>query len=585
VTEDLLQRFLDYSAQDLSALAAEGRLRPCHGREDEVAAVLHCLALPRAGRALLVGPPRVGKTAIIHEVVRRITSGSCPEPLRGRRVVELMPYQLLAGLGADWASQLQGFLRDLGRREELLVYFGDLASTLGAGVHGQSPPEDLATLLMEYVPSESLRCVAEVRLHGLRQLQAAVPAVSTVFEAITVAEPQPTVTLDIVNRVADELEVEQNIQIDASARDAAIELTRMFNVSQAFPGKAIALLEATANAAPGRDAGTLPLIDQAAVAAHFSARTGLTRALTDEHYVLDEAQVRRAFSERVIGQDQVLEAVIQVISLVRARLNDPNRALGVLLFLGPTGVGKTELAKALTAWLFGDESRLVRFNMADFQSDWDYQKLFGDPHDDDLPDRRGQLTLRLADEPFAVLLLDEFEKANSRIFHRFLQLFDEGVLINGDSETVNMRNTIIIATSNFGAQAYGGLRTLGFASDPTTEQIEDWLTEELERFFTPEFINRLDSVCFFRPLSKAVLLQIARREINELFGRAGIARRGLVLEMDEEVVEHVVERGYSPRHGARHLKRQIERAIGYPLAHACTVGPRRSTGRPTPWSA
>ncbi len=573
--DDLLINFLTHYGQNLTEQARQGRLRKAYGRDAEVEAVVRRLARPRDARPLLVGPPRVGKTAIIHEVVRRMVQGDCPESLRGVQVYELAPPQIVTALGTEWRDQLHGFLRDLGSRESTLIYFRDFPTALGAGVMGMFGGPDLATLLAQHLRGENLRCIAEARTNPMRRMSDFLPVMDEVFTRIAVEEPSLDQTSFIVNKVAEDLEIEYEVQIEPSARETTVDLTRRFGAGQSFPGKAIQLLEESAIRAAAEPDDELPVIDHSAVAGAFAERTGLSRQLLDDAVPLDEGEVRRVLRQRVIGQAQAVDAIIQTVSLVKARLNDPRRPLGVFLFLGPTGVGKTELAKSLAEWLFGDEGRLVRFNMYDYQEDWQYGQLFGDPHGDDLAGRRGQLTLRLADQPFAALLLDEFEKANYTIFQRFLQLFDEGILVNGDGELVDLRNTIMIATSNFGSQVYAG-GALGFSPRPSPEEIEARLTREMESYFTPEFINRLDSVCFFKPLGKTVLHEIARREIDDLFQREGVTRRGLVIEMDEEVVERVVERGYSPKFGARHLKRQIERTIAYPLARAIISQPTKA---------
>jgi ATP-dependent Clp protease ATP-binding subunit ClpC len=594
--QDPLLDFLAATAQNLTEQARQGRLRQTYGRDAEVEMLLGRLARVEADRPLLVGAPRVGKTAIIHTAVCRMAAGTCPPALVGVTVYALAPSQLTLDLGAEWRNQVQGFLRDIAARPEILIYWRDLPSpkpTPPYGQKGKDEPEFLP-MLVEHLQGSNLRCLAETRPHTLRRITAVLPETDEVFTTLRIEEPPTEQVDEIVRQVADDLEIEHGVAIDAAAREAAVSLTRRFNVAQAFPGKAIALLEEAAiqvaqadGTAVGGPVADGPVADGPVdgsrtvtaplVAAHFSERTGLTLQITDESMPFDEAEVRRGLAEQVIGQEQAIETLVQTLSLLKARINDPDRPLGVFLFLGPTGVGKTELSKALSDWLFGEASRLVRFNMSDYDGPYDYLRLFGDRDpDEDLQTRRGRITTLLAEEPFAVLLLDEFEKAHGNIFLRFMQLFDEGILINGDGEAVNLRNTIIIATSNFGAV---GPIHLGFGTPPSPEEaqaeIERDIERALERGFTPEFINRLDSVCFFKPLSKQGLHRIARREVASLFRREGIDRRGLAIEMDDEVVEHVVERGYSPKFGARHLKRQIERTIAYPLSRAILSQPTR----------
>jgi len=287
--------------------------------------------------------------------------------------------------------------------------------------------------------------------------------------------------------------------------------------------------------------------------------------LLDDSVPFDEEAVLRFFQQQVLGQDQAVETIVQSVSLLRARVHNPARPMGVFLFLGPTGVGKTELARTLAEYLYGKRERLVRFNMADYDHPRSASSLFGNPWDTDVSARRGQLTNRLAGRMFSVIVLDEFEKAAQNIYQRFLQLFDEGLLINGNDELVNLRNAIFILTSNFGARLIESSR-LGFAAGESLEAREKRVLSETEAYFTPEFMNRMDAVCIFHPLNRAVMADIARREISDLLQRDGITRRRFEVDIDDEVIGHVVSLGYSPHYGARYLKRQIEKIITYPLA-------------------
>src|SRR5579859_2486329 len=299
--------------------------------------------------------------------------------------------------------------------------------------------------------------------------------------------------------------------------------------------------------------------------------------LLDDSVPFDEEAVLRFFKQRVLGQDQAVDAVVQSLSLLRARVHNPLRPMGVFLFLGPTGVGKTELARTLAEYLYGHRERLARFNMADYASPYQASELFGNPYASDAGARRGQLTNRLAGRMFSVIVLDEFEKAAQNIYQRFLQLFDEGLLINGNDELVNLRNAIFILTSNFGARLieYG---RIGFAVSETIEAREKRVLSETEAYFTPEFMNRMDAVCIFHPLNRSVMADIARREIGDLLQRDGIIRRRFEVDIDDEVIGHVVALGYSPHYGARYLKRQIEKIITYPLAREINARPTAPAG-------
>jgi hypothetical protein len=377
--------------------------------------------------------------------------------------------------------------------------------------------------------------------------------------------------------VAEDLGILHGLAVAPGAVDQALDLSQRYALDRAQPGKAIDVLRDALAVAEAGDSDQPRQLTGEDVVRRFGEHTGLPRMLLDDTAPFAEEHVLSFFKERVLGQEQAVEAVVQSLSLLRARVHNPLRPMGVFLFLGPTGVGKTELARTLAEYLYGDRDRLVRFNMAGYSQPFQVVELFGNPYSDDLPLRRGLLTNRLAGKMFSVIVLDEYEKADRNIYVRFLQLFDEGLLINGNDEVVNLRNAIFILTSNFGARLIEHGR-LGFAVTESVEARERRVLSETEQYFTPEFMNRMDAVCIFHPLNRAVMADIARREIGDLMGRDGILRRQLDVDIADDVIEHVVALGYSPHYGARYLKRQIEKSITYPLARAINARPPAAQG-------
>ncbi|MBC8163128.1 MAG: AAA family ATPase [Roseiflexaceae bacterium] len=549
--------------------AASSTARRAHGFDTQVEAVWQLLRADSSKRPLLVGKARSGKTALAHELARRIASGECPEQLRGLAVYEVSPASLISGLsfGEGWRENLNKLLHGLEERG-VMLFLRDAHYAVGAGKQGDDE-SDLADALVTSLRNGRQRWLAEARADIWRVAASDDTTFADCFAPIALADLSVDSTRPILEAAALDLVGEPAIEPQQEAIDATLDISSRFLLNQALPGKAVDLLEDALRFARRNNATQL---DASHLIASFAERTGLARLLLDDGVVFAEAEVQRYFGERVLGQDPAIAAVVQAVALLKARLNDPARPMGVFLFLGPTGVGKTELAKTLCAFLFGSEERLLRFNMADFAFYWQYEELFGDPDSDDLALKRGLLSRRLAGETFGVVLLDEFEKAHQMIFQRFLQVFDEGILVNPAGEEINLRNMVLIMTSNFGASMLHG-ESWGFGGREDVDATERRIMRETESFFTPEFINRLDSVIFFKPLSLADMRHIAYRELRKLFTREGLTRRGISVELDDAVIDLLLKHGYSPRYGARYLKRQIEKRISYPLARAILSRP------------
>ncbi len=563
-SEPTLHDLLVQCATNLTEKAAQGELPVVYGREQEIEQILTSLASPLKGRIIITGGPRVGKTAVIQGVAARVQEGRCADALKGSEVWSLSARSILRAFGVrDWHDKLGYLMEKWVERPEVILCVDALPTTLMAGATAQDP-YDMGQFLLGQLQSSNNRILAEGRTQAVQAFLETYAEYKHVLMEVRISEPPLETARMIVQQAAADLEAGQAIQIVPEAIEAAIDLTRRFSLHERLPGKAIDLI-AEAMALQSEEQAADPRVVKKNIVERFAAQTGLPLILLSEDVSYDEQAVRRYFSDRVLGQDQAVDVVVQTLSLLRTRLNNPSRPMGVFLFIGPTGVGKTELARSLAEFLFGSEEHLVRFNMADYTGEWHSDTLFGSPLGFGPESRRGQFTIRMQDHTFAVILLDEFEKAHPEIFQRFLQLFDEGILVNGASETLNLRNSIVILTSNFGVRLLSAPR-LGFGPVVSADDREDRLKEEMVRFFTPEFINRIDAVTFFKPLTKTVLREIAYRRIQEVLQREGLSRRGVEVEVDEDVIDWVVNYGYSERYGARYLARQIEKTITYPLA-------------------
>lgn len=578
MTEDIeLQSLLSRCAIDGRARAEREELRPSFLREAEISTALQLLTSTEQLHPIILGKARSGKTALAHELMRRIVAGDAPESLRTLPIYEITPASLLAGLqfGEGWRTNVSLLFSKLAEVGTVLLFIRDVHAAVGAGVkRGDDDDDDLAAALESSLRHENIKVIAEARPDRWQAIAADRESFADLFAPLHL----PTLATDevatILASVAERISTRTNIGIPAEAQATVLDVAGRFILNQSFPGKAIELLEDTMLIAEREKVSELA---HRHVVNSFGARTGLAKLLLDEQEPFDESALRRSFGERVLGQDPAVAAMVQKLALLKARLHDPSRPMGVYFYLGPTGVGKTELAKTLAATLFGSEDRFVRFNMADYSGEYDHIQLFGKTWGDNDIERRGKITMALINFPFAVLLLDEFEKAHRSIFNRFLQLFDEGLLVNAMGEEINLRNTIIIMTSNFGASIVQG-ETWGFSAREGIDAVERRVLRETEEFFSPEFINRLDGVTFFKPLSQSDMRQIAARELRKLFEREGLVRRGVQVELDDAVLDVLLKHGYSIRYGARYLKRQIEKMVTYPLASALLARPQQTGG-------
>jgi len=549
--------------RDLSEEAAAGTLSPAFCVGETLARIETALA--SGLNPVLAGPPGVGKTATWHEVVRALAAGGGPERLRGKRIVQLSIRLRAAGLKStdqlrpamhelvealvDAGGAVVPYFRDidLAYRFDLEPNLEALALRLGAPVLGEGEGaairslfEDTQELAEEYLP-------------------------------IVVSEPSIAETAELMEAIS-ELRVQRGDgPFEAEAIETAIALSHRFLARGHFPRKGLTLLE---QAAAGRAKGEPVRADD--VIGRFASGLRVPRFLIDPRIPLDLVETARTFRSRLLGQDDAVEAVVTMVGLIKAGLSDLRRPFGVFLFVGPTGVGKTHLAQLLAEYLFGSRERLVRVNMADYQSPADAPTLFGNPDAYTLAGKRGVLTRRLSGHPFAVVLFDEFEKAHASVHDRFLQLMDEGAFINGAGETVSCRSNILIATSNAGAEVYRG-KYLGFSSPPDPSEVRRSVDRALRAHFRVEFLNRLDRVAHFRPLARQDIRTIALRELEQLQDRPGLRRRGLTLEIDESVLDWLTAHGYDANHGARFLRRVIERHVTGAIA-AVLVGEQLQPG-------
>jgi ATP-dependent Clp protease ATP-binding subunit ClpC len=524
---------------------------------------------------LLCGPRLAGKTAVVHEAVFHRVAARKQVHVQEKNVWLVSPQRLISGMSyvGQWEGRLLAILKHAKRRDHVL-YFDDLVGLFLAGVSSCSSL-NAATVLKPYLERRDVRVLGEITTEGLRVLQERDRGFADLFHTIPVREPSDADTLRILIDQERRLEGKHACDFGLDVLPAVIDVQRRYDRTAAFPGKAAAVLTRLAIRATTKTEEQLmnsifgkpkarefdplagrPAISRDDVLADFAARSGLSLAFLDPKQRLDRDDVRDKLREQVVGQSEAVEALADVVSVAKARLNDPDRPLAAFLFLGPTGVGKTECAKAIARTLFGDAERLLRFDLNEFNQPGAAARLVGT-----FQQPEGLLTSAIRRQPFAVVLLDEIEKADPEVFDLLLSVLGEGRLTDSLGRTADFSNAIIIMTSNLGVRDAEG--NLGF--NPEADKSFAY-TRAAEKFFRPEFFNRLDRVIPFKKLSRDEMAGIARRLVNEVLAREGFGQRNCVLSVSADALDRVIAAGYDPALGARAMKRAVERELTQPAA-------------------
>ncbi len=540
-------------------------------RDAEVAELASLLSSRDRRPVLLVGPRQAGKTTVVHEVVyRRVAERK--SPFVNRECVWLLsPQRLISGMSyvGQWEDRLLAILKNAKKRQHVL-YFDDLVGLFLAGVSANSTL-NAAQVMKPYLERKEVRVLGEITPEGLRVLQERDRSFADMFHILPIREPSDEDTLRILIGVQRRLEGKHRCLFALDVLPATIDLHRRYERTAAFPGKAARMLTRMAGKNVADDDllrdqvlfDTLELaepdstITRETALEAFQSQSGLSLAFLDSRVRLDRADIIASLTTQVIGQDEAVHAAADVIGVAKARLNDPDRPLAAFLFLGPTGVGKTESAKAVARYLFGDADRLLRFDMNEYVSPGSAARLVGT-----FQQPEGLLTAAIRRQPFAVILLDEIEKSDPEVFDLLLQVLGEGRLTDALGRTADFTNALVIMTSNLGvreAEAQIGFRE---GSDAVSASY----IKAAERFFRPEFFNRLDRVIPFRRLSRDHTRKIAERLVNEVLSREGFRQRNCVLNVTRGAFDRVIDAGFDPTLGARAMKRAVEKNLTQPAA-------------------
>ncbi len=565
------EKYLTKYSRDLVELARDGKVDPVIGRNDEVRRVLQILTRKTKSNPVLIGEPGVGKTAVVFGLALRIAQGQVPDALKDRRVLDLSLSSMVAGAKhrGEFEERLEGVVQEAMADPRIILFIDEIHQLVGAG--DSRGGMDASNILKPALARGDFPVLGATTTDEYRKYIEADPALERRFQPVLVGEPSEADALEILKGLRSRYEAHHGVKFSDAALLAAVKLSVRFLPDRNLPDKAIDLIDESAARVKTRsgvfNVGERPAFEvtDEIIAEVVADWTGIPVARMTEEESTRLLQIESYLQNRVVGQDHAVEAVAQTIRVVRVGLVSPNRPGGVFLFLGPSGVGKTELGKALAEFLFGSEREMVRLDMSEFHDKHSLSRLIGSPPGYVGHDEEGQLTGAVRTKPYCVVLLDEVEKAHPEVFDIFLQVFDDGRLTDSKGRTVNFANTIIVLTSNLGAReviAAGNSISEGMAGQ--LDQLPGLYQKALREHFRPEFLNRLDEIVVFKSLAPADLEGIVRIQLKRLVDT--MQEREIRLDVLPEAINFLLEVGYQPAFGARPLQRAIHTHLSRPLA-------------------
>ena len=616
---------LDSFGRDLTLLAADGELDPVIGRKIEIERLIQILCRRTKNNPVLIGEAGVGKTAIVEGLAQRITDKQAPEILRDKRIVSLDLALMVAGTKyrGQFEERIKAVINEVRRARNVVLFIDELHTLVGAG--GAEGAIDASNVLKPALSRGEVQCIGATTFDEYRKYVEKDAALERRFQTIIVEPPSRDETLDILKGLRDRYEAHHRVSFSDEALYQAVELSSRYITGRCLPDKAIDVIdeagasvrlknmttspdlaeieqqidklqiekdEAVKNADYERAAAlrdecqklldkkaetqrkwyeankeTAGKVDAETIAEVVSKMTGVPLTRLEKHEVDRLLELESELHKRVVSQDEAVAAVAKSVRRSRSGLKDPNRPMGSFIFIGPSGVGKTLLARALAEFMFGDEDALVQIDMSEYMEKHNISRLVGAPPGYVGYEEGGQLTERIRRRPYAVLLLDEIEKAHPDVYNMLLQIMEEGRLTDSFGRHVDFKNVILIMTSNIGADLIRNQSGFGFGkrtAEANYEKMKEMLQKEVDRHFRPEFLNRLDDVIVFHALTKDDLTTIVEYELNKVFKR--LTKQGYRLDVATGAKDFLIEKGYSSEFGARPLRRAIERYIEDPLS-------------------
>jgi len=628
--------------RDLTEAARAGKLDPVIGREKEIQRVIQILSRRTKNNPVLIGEPGVGKTAIAEGLAERIASGDVPEELLDKKILSLDLSGMVAGTKyrGEFEERIKNTLAEVKKAGNVILFIDELHTIVGAG--SAEGAVDAANIIKPALGRGEIRVIGATTLNEYRKYIEKDAALERRFQPVTVGEPTPEATLEILKGLRDKYEAHHKLTITDEALEAAVQLSKRYIGDRFLPDKAIDLMDEaasqvrmTAEASPpdlkaleekitalhrekteavaaqdfekaaqlrdieknyqeqveierdnwrkqlAQNRGNVTADDVAKVVAGWTG-IPVTRLTEDESMRL--LKLEEKLHQRVVGQDEAVNAVAKAIRRSRVGLKDPKRPIGSFLFLGPTGVGKTELCKTLAEAMFGDENAMVRIDMSEYMEKHTVSRLVGSPPGYVGHEEGGQLTEKVRRKPYSVVLFDEIEKAHEDVWNILLQILEDGIVTDSQGRKVDFKNTIIVMTSNVGAKNItADAARLGFdgsekgekeSEEVRFDRIRDAVMADLKRTFRPEFLNRIDEIIVFRQLTEDNIRQIARRMLDVTGAR--MAQQGITLAADDDAVAELARDGFDPQYGARPLRRAIQSMVEDAVAEKMLEGQLKS---------